>query len=148
MSYKGRIGVGVITCERLPYLRGLLKSLEPCCDTIDELVVVNDGKPINNFKLEYGTWIQNDTNQGVAKSKNKAMRHLFDKRCDYIFIIEDDMIIKDKSIFQQYVNAYKARVFIILTMDLVLLLTASKLFKIRICIIVTCWMKARTQILN
>jgi hypothetical protein len=107
MSYKGRIGVGVITCERLPYLRGLLKSLEPCCDTIDEFVVVNDGRPITNFPLPFGNLINNEINLGVAKSKNKAMRHLFDKGCDYIFIIEDDMLVKDKTIFEKYVEAYK-----------------------------------------
>jgi glycosyltransferase involved in cell wall biosynthesis len=104
---KEKVGVGIITFERLDFLKGLLSSLEPCKDVIDNLVVVNDGEPIDNFSLSFGDWVQNDTNQGVAKSKNKAIKHLFDKGCDYIFIIEDDMIIKDKSIFEQYVTAYK-----------------------------------------
>lgn len=104
---KEKIGVGVVTHERLPYLQGLLKSLEPCKDTIDEFVVVNDGKPIKGFSLPFGEWLQNETNQGVAKSKNRAMKHLLNQDCDYIFIIEDDMIIKDKSIFQKYVEAHK-----------------------------------------
>jgi glycosyltransferase involved in cell wall biosynthesis len=104
---KEKIGVGIVTHERLNYLKTLLESLLPCRDVIDELVVVNDGKPIDNFKLKFGEWLQNETNQGVAKSKNRAMKHLFDKDCDYIFIIEDDMIIKDNSIFQKYVEAHK-----------------------------------------
>ena len=104
---KEKIGVGIVTHERLDYLKGLLKSLVICENVIDELVVVNDGKPIDDFKLNVGTWLQNETNQGVAKSKNRAMKHLFDNECDYIFIIEDDMIIKDNAIFQKYVEAHK-----------------------------------------
>lgn len=104
---KEKIGVGIITHERPDYLNGLLKSLSPCKEAIDELVVVNDGKPIKDFKLEFGTWLQNKTNQGVAKSKNIAMKYLSDHNCDYLFIIEDDMIIKDKAIFQKYVEAHK-----------------------------------------
>ena len=106
-NMKETIGIGIITCERLEYLKGLLKSLVPCEDVIDELVVINDGKPIDGFKLDFGTWLQNETNQGVAKSKNRAMKHLLNKGCDYVFIIEDDMIIKDKAIFQKYVEAHK-----------------------------------------
>jgi glycosyltransferase involved in cell wall biosynthesis len=107
-NLKEKIGVGIVTHERLEYLKGLLASLSPCKDVISELVVVNDGKPIDGFELEYGTWLQNKTNQGVAKSKNKAMKHLFDKDCEYVFIIEDDMVIKDKAIFAKYVGAHKA----------------------------------------
>lgn len=104
---KEKIGVGIVTHERLSYLKGLLESLVPCQDVIDELVVINDGKPIDGFKLDFGTWLQNETNRGVAKSKNRAMKHLLDRGCDYVFIIEDDMIIKDKAIFQKYVEAHK-----------------------------------------
>lgn len=106
---KEKIGVGIITHERLPYLQGLLSSLEQCSDLLDEVVVVNDGKPIDGFALKspWG-WIQNEKNIGVARSKNRAIKHLFDAKCDFIFIIEDDMIIKDKSIFDQYITAHKA----------------------------------------
>lgn len=105
---KEKIGVGIITHERLDYLKGLLASIVPCKDVIDELVVVNDGKPIDGFKLEFGIWLQNETNQGVAKSKNRVIKYLVDKDCDYIFVIEDDMIIKDKLIFEKYIEAHKA----------------------------------------
>jgi GT2 family glycosyltransferase len=98
---KEKIGLGIVTHERIDYLKGLLDSLVPCKDVVDELVVVNDGKPIDGFELEFGTWLQNETNQGVAKSKNRAMKHLFDKNCEYFFIIEDDMVIKDKTIFEK-----------------------------------------------
>jgi len=99
-----KIGVGIITCNRNEFLEGLLASLPK--HVIDELVIVNDGKAENQIKVP-GTWLQNEVNLGVGKSKNKAMKHLYDKRCDYIFIIEDDMIIKEESVFQKYINACK-----------------------------------------
>jgi hypothetical protein len=35
------------------------------------------------------------------------MRHLLDCGCDYIFTLEDDIIIKDDNIFEKYINASK-----------------------------------------
>ena len=102
-----RIGVGIITCNRPEYLRNLLNSLTQCGVTIDELVVVNDGNPITNFNLSQGTWIDNETNIGVGKSKNKALRYLVEKNCNYIFLIEDDMLILDQTVFKQYIEASK-----------------------------------------
>jgi glycosyltransferase involved in cell wall biosynthesis len=101
-----KIGVGIITKDRPHYLKSLLKSLEPCKNKINELVIVNDGKPID-IELFKGDWILNEKNLGVGKSKNKAMNHLLDKDCDYIFIIEDDMLVLDEEVFQKYIEAYK-----------------------------------------
>jgi GT2 family glycosyltransferase len=101
-----KIGVGIITCNRPEYLRNLLNTLP--YDRIDTLVIVNDGKPIDTFDLHKGVMLDNPINLGVGKSKNKAMKHLYDAECDYIFIIEDDMLIKDATVFDKYIEAYKA----------------------------------------
>jgi GT2 family glycosyltransferase len=100
-----KVGIGIVTCNRPDYLRNLLVSLVPCEQAIDFLVVVNDGKPITNFDLSQGVWIDNDVNLGVGKSKNKALKYLYSKDCDYIFLIEDDMKIIDSTVFEQYINA-------------------------------------------
>lgn len=103
-----KIGVGIITCNRPEYLTNLLTSIHPCND-INELVIVNDGLHLDNINFDKTySYILNDTNIGVAKSKNKAMKHLLDAGCDYIFIIEDDMIILDGNIFYKYIEAHKA----------------------------------------
>lgn len=99
-----KIGVGVITCNRNDYLKALIATLP--MDVVDELVVVNDGKAENKIEVP-GTWLQNEVNLGVGKSKNKAMKYLYDVGCDYIFIIEDDMLIKDKNVFMKYIEAYQ-----------------------------------------
>ncbi len=102
-----KIGVGIMTYERPEYLKNLLDSLSPCLDQLHSVVVVNDGKPFTDFKLPYGNLLQNKHNVGIAKSKNRALKYLFEQDCDYYFLIEDDMLIKDSSVFQQYINAYK-----------------------------------------
>lgn len=101
-----KIGLGIITCNRPHYLKSLLESLKPCQDQINELIIVNDGKAVD-VELFKGELILNEKNLGVGKSKNKAMKHLLGKGCDYIFIIEDDMVVLNKDIFQKYIEAYK-----------------------------------------
>lgn len=100
------IGVGIITCNRPDYLRNLLNTIP--INKVSNLVVVNDGDEKNKHDLRYpGVWLQNEQNLGVGKSKNRALKHLYDKGCDYIFLIEDDMLIKDADVFDKYIAAYK-----------------------------------------
>jgi GT2 family glycosyltransferase len=106
MNNKESIGVGVITCNRPKYVKRLLRDLFACND-IDELVVVNDGAPIADIDQLSGNWIDNKENLGVAKTKNKALQFLLSKSCKYIFLIEDDVIIKNPNVFSAYINASK-----------------------------------------
>jgi len=99
-----KIGVGIVTCNRPEFFKDCFNSLPQ--DTIDEIVVVNDGKPLP-FDLSRGAEIQNEVNLGVGKSKNRALKYILEKQCDYIFLIEDDVIISDKDVFVKYVEACK-----------------------------------------
>lgn len=103
---KEKVGVAVVTYNRPDYLKNLLDSLVACYDVIDELIVVNDGDHVK-YNLEKGTWVDNPVNLGVGKTKNLAIKHLLAKECDYIFVLEDDIIIKDKEVFNQYIKASK-----------------------------------------
>ena len=105
MNTKSSIGIGIITCNRPDYLKKLLDSIVHC--NWAEFIIVNDGDKLDLPGYNYYVH-NNETNLGVGKSKNKAMQHLLDKGCDYIFIIEDDMIILDDSVFHKYIKASKA----------------------------------------
>jgi len=96
-----KIGIGIITCNRNEFLRDCVKSIAP--EWYDELIVINDGdKPITTF---YGCEIvNNDQNIGVCKSKNKALKELLNRDCDYIFLVEDDMRFKGNA-FDEYIKA-------------------------------------------
>lgn len=102
-----KIGVGIITHNRPEYLNSLIQTIIPCKTHIDELFVINDGSPLKDFKMPFGTFHQNEKNVGVAKSKNKALSLMQDANCKYLFLIEDDMLVKDPTVFDQYINASK-----------------------------------------
>jgi GT2 family glycosyltransferase len=99
-----QVGIGIVTCNRLDYLKNLLKSITNC--NWADLIIVNDG---DRFELEDHDYYihHNEENLGVGKSKNIAMKHLLDRGCDYIFIIEDDMVILDDAVFDEYIEASK-----------------------------------------
>lgn len=97
-----KIGVGIITCDRPNFLKKLVKSLSDA--DIDNLHIINDGvQQIDGGKLKVHNNIPGK--QGVGKTKNQALRYL--KNYDYIFIIEDDIVIKDKDVFKKYIEASK-----------------------------------------
>lgn len=103
-----KIGVGIITCNRPDFLNKLLGSVSLCKDSIDELVIVNDGDTVPDLDVPFDhTLLQNEKNINVGASKNRAMRFLLDRGCDYIFTMEDDILIKDKDIFNKYIDASK-----------------------------------------
>lgn len=97
-----KIGIGIITCDRPDYLKKLIKSLDGIFT--DNIVIINDGvRQIDGGKI----FVHNNTpsKQGVGKAKNQALKFLKDN--DYIFLLEDDIIIKDKMVFEKYINASK-----------------------------------------
>ncbi len=96
-----KIGIGIVTCNRREFLIDCIKSLD--LSKIDEAVIVNDGDTDIRHPQFY--IINNKKNIGVGKSKNKILKHLYNKKCDYMFIIEDDTIIKDNNVFNEYIKA-------------------------------------------
>ena len=103
MIERKRVGVGIITCNRTKYLNDLIQSLINTSNTIDSLVIVNDGDEVSVPGDIFV--IQNKKNIGVGASKNKALKYLLENNCDYIFILEDDVVIKDLNVFKEYIEA-------------------------------------------
>lgn len=104
------IGIGISTCNRIDYFKSCLASID--INKIDFIVVVNDGedfekeikKDLTEKNIHY---IHNETNLGVAKTKNKALKYLLSKKCEHLFMLEDDCIITDNNVWEQYIEAYK-----------------------------------------
>lgn len=104
MKY-GKIGVGVVTYNREDFFKKCINSIP----SVDTLVVVNDGSPYN--KLSYSNninyIIQHKENKTVGVSKNELLRYLILQECEHIFLIEDDMLIINKNIFNEYIKLSK-----------------------------------------
>ena len=97
-----KIGIGIITCDRPDYLKKLIKSLDGI--STNNLVIINDGeKQLDSGKI----FVQNNIppKQGVGKAKNQALKLLKDN--DYIFLLEDDIVIRDKTVFEKYIETSK-----------------------------------------
>ena len=98
-----KIGLGIVTCNRPEFLSKCIASID--FNRVDERVIVNDGK----IDVEHPnfTVIKNEENIGVGKSKNKLLKYLYEEGCDYIFLLEDDMLILDNNVFQKYIQAHE-----------------------------------------
>lgn len=103
MSVTNKIGVGVITCNRIHFFKQCIASIEGA----DVLVVVNDGVPYpdETYTNSVDQLIQHKTNKSVGVSKNDALKYLIEKGCKHLFLIEDDMEIIDNEVFNQYIKA-------------------------------------------
>lgn len=99
-----KTGCGIVTFNRPHLLLKLYKSLPH--DILDVIHIVNDGEWYDSFEVIPTHLIShNARNLGVGKSKNKALQHLLDQGCEHIFLIEDDIFIKDVRVFEAYVEA-------------------------------------------
>ena len=97
-----KIGVGIITCNRQEFFKKCLDSIP----SVGSLVVVNDGDAYapSVYGGKPNEIIQHTSSKYVGISKNEAMRYLVQNDCDHIFIIEDDMYIKDPLVFEKYIK--------------------------------------------
>jgi GT2 family glycosyltransferase len=98
-----KIGIGVITNNRLNLFQDCISHI-PAADIV---VVVNDGKPYPSsvYPSRVVEVIQHQSNQGVARSKNDALRFLLNSGCRHIFLCEDDMRIIHPRLCHEYVHA-------------------------------------------
>ncbi len=120
-----KIGVGIVTCGRPELFKKLALSLKNC-DDVDYITAFQDTIEPNpeaeNYicGLDKWEWWDRDDetlslsmiianeNVGVGEAKNTCLRSLKNQGCDHIFIIEDDIFIKDPSVFEKYIKASKA----------------------------------------
>ena len=100
---EGKIGVGIITCDRPEFLKTCLESIDR--NFIDQIVIVDDGNEA--VEVDGIEVIKTSGRTGVAKTKNIALKHLHKAGCDYLFLIEDDTIVKDNNVFMKYIDTYK-----------------------------------------
>jgi glycosyltransferase involved in cell wall biosynthesis len=96
-----KIGIGIITCDRPDYLKKLINSLKDLKGA--KLVIINDGLKQIDGGNKLTVYNNVPPKQGVGKAKNRALNQL--KECEYIFLIEDDIVIKDLTVFEKYIEA-------------------------------------------
>ena len=97
-----KIGIGIITYKAPEKIQQSAFSVPT---SVDEFVIVNDGTPYPASAYPSNAYvIQHETNMGIARSKNDVLKYLIDKGCEHLFLMEDDVIIKDPDVFKKYIQ--------------------------------------------
>lgn len=96
--------VGIVTCNRLKFFEKCYDSVKNA-NNVDIIAVCNDGK--TPVPLDPGTeYIEHKENKGVGVSKNDLLKlALSNPKVEHIFLLEDDMIVKDPDVFNVYIKA-------------------------------------------
>lgn len=111
-----KIGLAIITYNRLDYLKKCMQSVIDNSYGGSDLTVISDDYSTDGSSeyiksLEKTFLIDkallSDTNKGVAHNKNKAIKYLLEQGCKHIFLIEDDILIKNPKVCQAYIEFAK-----------------------------------------
>jgi GT2 family glycosyltransferase len=96
------VGLGIITCNRSALFDKCLQSVPD----VDKIVIVNDGNEYPNsiYSSKPDEIIQHKSNMGVGRSKNDALQYLIGQECKYMFLCEDDILIKNKNVCDEYIK--------------------------------------------
>lgn len=99
---KSSIGLGMVTYNAE---HRIVQSAFTVPSWIKNFVIVNDGTPYNDESYPKSAHvIQHETNQSVGAAKTTAINYLMEQGCEHIFIMEDDILIKDEKVFEQYIK--------------------------------------------
>lgn len=109
MSKKPKIGVGVCLYNRPDYLEQVLAGIKDnLLPVIDSLWFYNDGSRASYksvYKQMKGMNIHDvPKNRGVAIAKNWLLKKLYEENCDYLFLLEEDIVIDSPKAITEYVR--------------------------------------------
>lgn len=97
------IYLGIITCNRPHFFKQCYESVKNI-KNLDFLAVVNDGK--EDIDVDKNTfYIKNEKNLGVGKSKNILFKKAMELGADHVFLMEDDIVVKNKEVLNEYIRA-------------------------------------------
>jgi glycosyltransferase involved in cell wall biosynthesis len=97
-----KVGFGMVTYNS-PHR--IVESAFTVPEWIENFVIVNDGTPYDNSCYpSKAKIIQHEKNECVGVAKNTAIKYLMDQGCEHIFIMEDDILIKNEKVFEEYIK--------------------------------------------
>lgn len=97
------IFLGIITCNRSKFFKQCYESVKNI-KNLGFLAVVNDGEEDIDVD-ENVFYVKNKKNIGVGKSKNILFKKAIEVGADHIFIMEDDIIVKNAEVLNEYIRA-------------------------------------------
>jgi hypothetical protein len=101
-----KIGAAIIACDRLDYTKQCVTALLANKGPLTDIILINDGQPIPPGTLPDSIEIicTKAPYQSVGVAKNKAMQIFMNRKCDHIFLIENDILIQTPDVWQKYID--------------------------------------------
>lgn len=102
-----KIGIGIVTYNSPERLKASAATVPT---NVDKFVIVNDGTGHlypNDVYPKHAEVINHSKNLCVGCAKNTTIRALIQAECEHIFIMEDDILIKNDQVFNAYITAAK-----------------------------------------
>ncbi len=112
-----KVGLGITTYNRPEYLKQCLDGVQQhLLDSVDVCFLYNDGsnKGEKEYKQIYKTlpkkigYRHNPKNKGVAAAKNYLLKRMMDEGCDYLFLLEDDIVPQSPKAITEYIRLSEA----------------------------------------
>lgn len=101
--------VGIITCNRPEFVEQLLQSIDP---SVGSIFLINSGNDIElslDSKTKLSEYIKTEISPTpVGRAKNQILRKMRHLGFKYLFLIEDDVKIKDNKVFEKYITTAAA----------------------------------------
>lgn len=106
--FADKTAIGIVTCNRPHFLRQVLESLDPF---VGKVYVINAG--LDSISEELGAFAGDDLvvldadgskPVAVGRAKNQVMRTMRHDGFEYLFLIEDDVRVKDNTVFETYIE--------------------------------------------
>lgn len=92
------------TFERPQYLKQVTDSIaKHLLKVVDYVVIYDDGSTKEYPEIGF-EFHRAKKNRGVAYAKNWILKRLLEKDCDYLFLAEDDIIVKSPKAITEYIR--------------------------------------------
>lgn len=99
---RDKIGIGIVTYNAE---HRISQSAITVPTWIKNFVIVNDGTPYSEDVYPLNAHvIQHEHNMSVGAAKTTALKYLMDQGCEHLFLMEDDILIKDENVFDEYIK--------------------------------------------
>lgn len=103
-----KIGLGITTYNRPDYFAKTITAvLEHVKPVVNLVVVYNDGSAKQYLYPGNITVLSENENKGVAHAKNRLLQYMLDNDCDYIFLLEDDVVPQSSKCITEYIKLHQ-----------------------------------------
>jgi len=100
--FKEKTALAIITCNREDFLEKSLSTVD--FNAVDKVFIINAGKHLQKVpdNVTLIQCIRNPTVVGIAK--NIALREMKHAGYEFLFLMEDDVLVKNNEVFQKYIE--------------------------------------------